>query len=118
MVMDYLGVTRRTALTLIGELVDAGCLSNLTARSTSRFWALPSLATRMGYAGGAGAVRGGVFGCREGSRGNLKPSGHLDRLREERDEGQLDRIMADLDSAMSGVDDVVRRAGGRQRKDE
>ncbi|QXI65623.1 hypothetical protein CP157_03413 (plasmid) [Paracoccus marcusii] len=37
MVMDHLGVTRRTALTLIGELVDAGCLSNLTARSTSRF---------------------------------------------------------------------------------
>ena len=65
MVMDHLGVTRRTALTLIGELVDAGCLSNLTARSTSRFWALPSLAARMGHAGGAGAVRGGVFASRE-----------------------------------------------------
>ena len=34
MVMDHLGVTRRTALSLINELVDAGCLSNLTARST------------------------------------------------------------------------------------
>ncbi|WP_081994681.1 helix-turn-helix domain-containing protein [Paracoccus sp. PAMC 22219] len=111
MVMDHLGVTRRTALSLIGELVDAGCLSNLTARSTSRSWALPSLAARMGHAGGAGAVRGGVFAAREGPRGNLKPSGQLERLREERDEGQLDRIMADLDSAMSGVDDVVRRAG-------
>ena len=118
MVMDHLGVTRRTALTLIGELVDAGCLSNLTARSTSRFWALPSLAARMGQAGRAGAVRGGVFAGREGPRGNLKPSGQLDRLMEERDEGQLDRIMADLDTAMSGVDDVVRRAGGRQRKEE
>ena len=66
----------------------------------------------MGHAGGAGAVRGGVFASRERPRGNLKPSGQLDRLRKERDEGQLDRIMADLDSAMSGVDDVVRRAGG------
>ncbi len=56
MVMDHLGVTRRTALSLIGELVDAGCLSNLTARSTSRFWALPSLAAPMGHAGGVGAV--------------------------------------------------------------
>ena len=118
MVMDHLGVTRRTALSLISELVDAGCLSNLTARSTSRFWALPSLAARMGQAGGAGAVRGGVSGGREGLRANLKPSGQSDRLREERDEGQLDRIMADLDTAMSGVDDVVRRAGGRQRRDE
>tara|TARA_R110000737_G_scaffold91140_1_gene123373 strand:+ start:400 stop:1611 length:1212 start_codon:yes stop_codon:yes gene_type:complete len=118
MVMDHLGVTRRTALTLIGELVDAGCLSNLTARSTSRFWALPSLAARMGHAGGVGAVRGGVFVSREEQRGHLKRSGQLDRLWEERDEGQLDRIMADLDAAMSGVDDVVRRAGGPRTKVE
>ena len=54
MVMDHLGVTRRTALSLISELVDADCLSNLTARSTSLFWALPSLAARMGHAGGVG----------------------------------------------------------------
>ena len=118
MVMDHLGVTRRTALSLISGLVDAGCLINLTARSTSRLWALPSLAARMGHAGGAGAVRGGALAGREGPPGNLKPSGRLDRLREERDDGQLDRIMADLDTAMSSVDDVVRRAGGRQRKEE
>ena len=118
MVMDHLGVTRRTALSLIGELVDVGCLINLTARSTSRFWALPSLAARMGQAGGAGAVRGGIFADHEGPRGHLKPSSRSGQLQEEHDEGQLDRIMADLDSAMSGVDDVVRRAGGRHRRDE
>ncbi|WP_197054623.1 helix-turn-helix domain-containing protein [Paracoccus sp. PAMC 22219] len=118
MVMDHLGVTRRTALSLIGELVEAGCLSNLTARGTSRFWALPSLAARMGHAGGAGAIRGGIFADREGPRGHLKPSGQLDRLREERDEGQLDRIMANLDTAMSGVDDVVRRAGGPRPREK
>ena len=31
-----------TALALIGELVEAGCLVNLTGRRTARFWALPS----------------------------------------------------------------------------
>lgn len=118
MVMDHLGVTRRTALTLIGELVDAGCLSNLTARSTSRFWALPSLAARMGHAGGAGAARRGALAGREDPSERIKPTGALERIKGGRDEGQLDRIMADLDAAMSGVNDVVRRAGGRERKDE
>ena len=108
MVMDHLGVTRRTALSLINELVDAGCLSNLTARSTSRFWALPSLAARMGHVGRAGAVRGGMSGGREVRRQHAHPSGRLVQLQEGRDEAQLDRIMADLDAAMSGVDDVVR----------
>ena len=121
MVMDQLGVTRRTALTLIGELVDTGCLSNLTARSTSRFWALPSRAAIMGHAGGAGAARRGAFAGSERSSGpseHSKPIGALERTRGGRDEGQLDRIMADLDAAMSGLDDVVRRAGGRERKEE
>lgn len=121
MVMDHLGVTRRTALSLIGELVDAGCLTNLTARSTSRFWALPSLAARMGHAGGAGAARRGALAGSERSSGpseHSKPIGALERTRGGRDEGQLDRIMADLDAAMSGLDDVVRRAGGRERKEE
>ena len=118
MVMDQLGVTRRTALTLIGELVDAGCLSNLTARSTSRVWALPSLAARMGHAGGAGAVRGGVFVSREGPSERSKSIGALERIKGGCDEGQLDRIMAELDAAMSGFDDVMRRAGGRERKEQ
>ncbi|MEQ5795668.1 hypothetical protein LZ686_13565 [Paracoccus sp. NFXS7] len=118
MVMDHLGVTRRTALSLIGELVDAGCLSNLTARSISRIWALPSLAAPMGHAGGVGAVRRGIFAGSERSSERLTSIGALERMKGGRDEGQLDRIMADLDAAMSGVNDVVRRAGGRERKDE
>ena len=118
MVMDHLGVTRRTALSLIGELVDAGCLINLTARRASRFWALPSLAARMGPAGGAGALSGRMSQRRETQREHSEPRDRLDQVREERDEGSLDRIMADLDVAMSRVDDVVRRAGDRQRNDE
>ena len=118
MVMDHLGVSRRTALSLIGALVDAGCLSNLTARRASRFWALPSLAARMGPAGGAGALSGRMSQRRETQREHSEPRDRLDQVREERDEGSLDRIMADLDVAMSRVDDVVRRAGDRQRNDE
>ena len=91
MVMDHLDVTRRTALSLFSELVDAGCLRNLTALGTSRFWALPSLAARMAHVGGAGAVRGGVFANREELRDNLKPSGRSSQLLDKSDEGQLDR---------------------------
>lgn len=118
MVMDHLGVTRRTALSLIGELVDAGCLINLTARRASRFWALPSLAARMGQAGGARAISGRMSPRREAQREHSEPRDRLDQVREERDEAQLDRIMADLDDAMSGVDDVVRRAADPQQKDK
>ena len=117
MVMDHLGVTRRTALSLIGELVDAGCLSNLTARSTSRLWALPSLAARMGQAGGAVVRRGGVSRGREARREHLEQTDRLVQSREERNEAQLDQIMADLDDAMLGVNDVVRRLLGRQWED-
>ena len=112
MVMDHLGVTRRTALSLIDELVEAGCLTNLTARRTARFWALPSLAARMGPARGAGGGRGDMSGDRERRGAHQGPDGRPDPRHEDRDESQLDRIMAELDEAMSGLDEVVRRAGG------
>ena len=118
MVMDHLGVTRRTALSLIGELVDTGCLSSLTARNTSRLWALPSLAARMGHAGRAGAIHGRMSPGRETRSDASDQKGRSDQLSKERDEAQLDRIMAHLDAAMSGVDEVVRRAGSERRKDE
>ena len=59
-----------------------------------------------------------MFAGSEGPRERLKQIGALEQMRGGRDEGQLDRIMADLDAAMSGLDDVVRRAEGRERKEE
>lgn len=64
------------------------------------------------------AVHGGMYGGHEKSGRNVKPSGRSRQLHEERDAGQLNRIMADLDTAMSGVDEVARWAGDRYRRDE
>lgn len=40
------------------------------------------------------------------------------RLREQFDEERLDRIMSDLDAAMAGLDEVVRRVGGSRGQTE
>ncbi|MDO5371723.1 helix-turn-helix domain-containing protein [Paracoccus sp. (in: a-proteobacteria)] len=101
MVMDRLGVTRRTALSLIGELAGAGCLVNLTARRAARFWALPSLAARMAPAGAARRPRGTAR--RPGESG-----AHPSRLREGFDEDRLGRVMAELDAAMTGIDRLLK----------
>ncbi|MBB1492311.1 MULTISPECIES: hypothetical protein [unclassified Paracoccus (in: a-proteobacteria)] len=101
MVVDRLGVTRRTALALIGELVEAGCLVNLMARRAARFWALPSLAARMTPLPGVRRPHGAPE--RLGERGK-----HPSRLREQFDEDRLDRIMSELDAAMSGIDRLLK----------
>lgn len=64
----------------------------------------------MGHTGGAGVVRGGAPVSREEPSERLKPIGALERMKGGRDDDQLDRIMADLDAAISGLDDVVRQA--------
>lgn len=112
LVLDRLGVTRRTALALIGELVDAGCLVNLTARRAARFWALPSLAARMAPTGSARQFHrterptAAEPDCDE----NLEREVRSGLLREQFDEDRLDRIMADLDAAMASVDETIQRS--------
>lgn len=110
MVIDRLGVTRRTALALIGELVDVGCLVNLTARRAARFWALPSLAARMTPMGGVRKFRrterpAEAAPVREES---LEVETRTVRLREQFDEDRLERIMSDLDGALEGIDKLLR----------
>lgn len=120
MVIDRLGVTRRTALALIGELVEAGCLVNLTGRRTARFWALPSLAARMTSAASVGQFRRAerpatdAPDCEETLEIEARPG----RLRGQFEEERLDRIMSDLDAAMAGLDEVVRRVGGTRGQTE
>ncbi|WP_377699978.1 helix-turn-helix domain-containing protein [Paracoccus niistensis] len=120
MVIDRLGVTRRTALALIGELVEAGCLVNLTGRRTARFWALPSLAARMTPAASARQFRRTEHPATaaQDSKDALEIEARLRRLREQFDEERLDRIMSDLDAAMAGLNEVVRKAGGPQGQTE
>lgn len=120
MVIDRLSVTRRTALALIGALVEAGCLANLTGRRTARFWALPSLAARMTFAASVGQFRrterpATVAPDREET---LEIEARPEQLREQFDEKRLVRIMSDLDAAMAGLDEVVRRVGGSRGQTE
>lgn len=120
MVIDRLGVTRRTALALIGELVEAGCLVNLTGRRAARFWALPSLAARMTPVGSARQFRRAVRQAPTAPdcEAPLEIEAPLGALREQFDEERLDRIMSDLDAAMAGLDEVVRRVGGSREQTE
>lgn len=120
MVIDRLGVTRRTALALIGELAQAGCLVNLTGRRTARFWALPSLAARMTPTARAGQFRRTEHpaAAAPDREETLEIEAPLGPLREQFDEERLDRIMSDLDAAMAGLDEVVRRVGGSREQTE
>ena len=120
MVIDRLSVTRRTALALIGELVEAGCLVNLTGRRAARFWALPSLATRMTPSASARQFRRAEHPATaaQDSEDAREIEARPGRLREQFDEERLDRIMSDLDAAMAGLDEVVRRVGGSRGQTE
>lgn len=112
MVCDRLGVSRRTALALIGEMVEASCLVNVTSRRAARFWALPSLGSRMktshmrpgrsNFRRPAGPVRPVVL------EETSKPGG----LREQFHEERLSRAFETLDAAMAGLDAVVRKKPG------
>lgn len=120
MIIDRLGVTRRTALALIGELVEAGCLVNLTGRRTARFWALPSLAARMTPAANARQFRRTEHPATAAPdrEETLEIEAWPGRLHEQFEEERLDRIMSDLDAAMAGLDEVVRRVGGPRGQKE
>ncbi|WPY96913.1 hypothetical protein T8T21_19685 (plasmid) [Limimaricola variabilis] len=44
---ESIGVSIRTALTLLGEMTDLGLLTEITGRQTARIWAVPSLGARL-----------------------------------------------------------------------
>jgi hypothetical protein len=44
---ETIGVSIRTALTLLGEMTDLGLLQEITGWRTARIWAVPSLGTRL-----------------------------------------------------------------------
>ncbi|MGR3594611.1 MAG: hypothetical protein ACU0B9_19940 [Limimaricola soesokkakensis] len=44
---ETIGVSIRTALTLLGEMTDFGLLKEITGRRTARIWAVPSLGARL-----------------------------------------------------------------------
>ena len=121
MVTDRLGVTRKTALSLIGELEEAGCLVNLTARRAARFWALPSLAKRMASAGGPATRIAAQRPASAASSDRHEPPDlamRSGRLKDSFDATRLDRVMAELDAALEGLDDIVSNLGHAARRQE
>lgn len=104
MVMDSLGVTRKTALSLIAAMEEAGCLVDFTARKAARFWATPTLAARLRHEGRAGAGRRPSAARPEAARpgkGRTRP--------QEPDAQRLDRLLDDLNQAMKAVEEWDRR---------
>lgn len=118
MVVESLGVTRKTALSLLDDLEKSGCLINFTSRRVSRFWSLPSLARRMA------AISRAPAGDRSGTRrGNCtiphdpaRVSLETGRLRDDFDDENLERIMSEIDGAMRGLDELLGKA--RRRREE
>lgn len=107
MVCTRLGVSRRTALALIEELVEASCLVNVTSRRSARFWALPSLGSRM-KSPHPRPHRGADLRAAPAAKPvNLGATGGSGRLQEEFNEARLTKVFHDLDAAMAGLDALV-----------
>lgn len=109
MVCDRLGVSRRTALALISEMVEASCLVNVTSRRAARFWALPSLGSRMKTSPARPARRTGLHAPAAVRPLALEETSRPGRLQEQFDEGRLSRAFETLDAAMASLDAVVRK---------
>lgn len=109
MVCDRLGVSRRTALALISEMVEASCLVNVTSRRAARFWALPSLGSRMKTSPARPARRTGLHAPAAVRPLALEETNRPGRLQEQFDEGRLSRAFETLDAAMASLDAVVRK---------
>lgn len=107
MVCTQLGVSRRTALALIGELVEASCLVNVTSRRSARFWALPSLGSRMRSPHPRPHREADLRAAPVAKPVNLGATGGSGRLQEEFDKARMAKVFHDLDAAMAGLDALV-----------
>ncbi|MSU90883.1 hypothetical protein GE300_14875 [Rhodobacteraceae bacterium 2CG4] len=103
-VMEDLGVTRATALSLIGTLEGQGSLVDFTARRSARFWATPTLAARLRH----GSVRARPQAAGQGREAGKVPELDQPRTRED-EEARLEELLGELDDALRGVDEVMRR---------
>ena len=66
---ETIGVSIRTALTLLGEMTNLGLMQEITGRQTARIWAAPRLGARVAARPARGARRKGghkFLGLRSG----------------------------------------------------
>lgn len=110
MVADALGVTRKTALNLIEDFIEAGALRLLTPRHSARLWATSSLADRL-IPRTTGISKGWKI---QAEKPSVKESVERDYDRDdrgllpERDNKSLDDALAELDRAMAQADGLLK----------
>ena len=108
---EAIGVSVRTALTILDEMTDLGLLKEITGRRTARIWAVPGLGARL-------AVRPRRRTGLQASA--VRPSAEMratarDRSRQQREASvqAMERAFSELDAALGEVDAL--RIGTRQR---
>ncbi|MCZ4260876.1 hypothetical protein O4G76_08495 [Limimaricola sp. G21655-S1] len=95
---ETIGVSIRTALTLLGEMTELGLLHEITGRQTARIWAVPSLGARLAARPARGARRRTVPPTPPFGRHDTGHPG--DREMREAAKQRMERAFADLDVAL------------------
>ncbi len=112
MLAETIGVSIRTALTLLNEMTELGHLQEITGRQTARIWAVPSLGARLAARPARGARRKGRTRV---PRNEVKETSQQRNSEgQQADQRTMERIFADLDVALGRADALLL---GVRRKD-
>jgi hypothetical protein len=102
---DYLGITRRAARNILDDAEQMGVVAQLTSRSSYRIWAVPALADMI-HERGRGQRR--ALQSPKAVKGeDLRPRAQL--IDDQEFERRVSSILQDIDSALTGVDDVLEK---------
>ncbi|PSK81564.1 hypothetical protein CLV79_11532 [Limimaricola soesokkakensis] len=102
---ETIGVSIRTALTLLGEMTELGLLQEITGRKTARIWAVPSLGGRL-------AARLPRRAWRKGQM-QISPAEGRETAQQRSFEGRqadqkaMERVFTDLDAALARADALL-----------
>ena len=96
---ETIGVSIRTALTILDEMTDLGLLKEITGRRTARIWAVPSLGARLAARPAREAkLRAGTPSLESHDTGRLEG-----REKREAAKQTMEHAFADLDVALDGA---------------
>jgi hypothetical protein len=104
---ETIGVSIRTALTILDEMTELGLLKEITGRRTARIWAVPGLGERL-----AARPRRGFNGRQRALLPTDNESGTADRRGH--DQQAMERAFSDLDTALAQASALL--IGTRRQK--